>query len=341
MRVPGARTDLLRMPRVCDARAVMEGGCVIEQFREELAKAPEIPKWCAFDTHAELLAKWLQIKSAEFFCLPARCPRKPWIAKRTFAPIAQKQPMLRDLSVVKSELKSTLLRNCWTVWCSQAGLRVAQLHRSVGCLSLRRRKMVKEDFASYTSDLSVEVQRAAARFDESTSFNIVKHLKFKSSPSVPSVLSEDGRPASSHQEEQSRWLRHHAKQCGGSVLTEAQYAQSCRIELAAEQGMTAGNMSSVEMLDQVAEVIAGLPNRKAQGEDSFPNEILKAGGQPVCLQLSQLCSKENELAAVPLTRKEGLMVAIPKARDLRDCSNRRAKKPAVWERCIPMFSVFL
>ena len=89
----------------------------------------------------------------------------------------------------------------------------------------------------------VEAQRAATRFDQSTSFNIVKRLKFKSSPSVPSVLLEDGKPASSQQEEQSRWLRHHAKQFGGSVLTEAQYAQSCRIERAAEQGMTAGNMS--------------------------------------------------------------------------------------------------
>ena len=144
-------------------------------------------------------------------------------------------------------------------------LRVAQLHRSVGCLSLRIRKKVKEDFASCTSDLSVEAQRAATRFDQSTLFNIVKRLKFRSSPSVPSVLLEDGKPASSHQEEQSRWLRHHAKQFGGSVLTEAQYAQSCRIERAAEQGMTAGNMSSVEILDQVAEVIAELPNRKAQG----------------------------------------------------------------------------
>ena len=155
----------------------------------------------------------------------------------------------------------------------------------VGCLSLRIRKKVKEYFASYTSDLSVEAQRAATRFDQSTLFNIVKRLKFKSSPSVPSVLLEDGKPASSHQEEQSRWLRHHAKQFGGSVLTEAQYAQSCKIERAAEQVMTAGNMSSVEILDQVAGVIAELPNRKAQGEDSVPNEILKAGGQPGVLTI--------------------------------------------------------
>ena len=80
-------------------------------------------------------------------------------------------------------------------------LRVAQLHRSVVCLSLRIRKLVKEDFASYTSDLSVEAQREAARFDQSTLFNIVKRLKFKSSPSVPSVLLEDARPASFDQEE--------------------------------------------------------------------------------------------------------------------------------------------
>ena len=240
----------------------MEGGCVIEQFREELAKALEIPKWVALDTHAELLAKWLRIKSAEFFSIPAHCPRKPWIAKRTFALIAQKQPMLRELSVIKGELKRTLLRDCWAVWCSQKRnrLRVAQLRRSVGCVSLRTRKRVKVDFASFTSDLSVEAQRAAARFDQPTLFSINKRLKFKSSPSVLSVL-KDGRPASSHHEEQSRWSRHHAKQFGGSVLSEAQYAQSCLIELVAKHGVTAGDMSSAEMLDQVAEVVAGLPNR--------------------------------------------------------------------------------
>ena len=186
---------------------------------------------------------------------------------------------------------------------------MAQLCRSVGCLSLRIRKKVKEDFASHTSDLSVEAQRAATRFDQSTLSSV---SKFKSSPSIPSVLLEDGKPASSHQEEQNRWLRHHAKQFGGSVLTEAQYAHSCKIELAAERVMTAGNMSSGEILDQVTEVIAELPNRKAQGEDSIPNEILKAGGQPVCSQLAQLCSKANELAAVPITWKGGLMVTIPK-----------------------------
>ena len=98
--------------------------------------------------------------------------------------------------------------------------------------------------------------------------------------------------------------------------------------------------SSVEILDHVAEVIAELPNRKAQGEDSVPNEILMAGGQPVCLQLAQLCSKANELAAVPLTWKGGLMVTTPKAGDLRDGSNHRAiQQPAVWERCTPRFSV--
>ena len=80
MRAPDARTDLLRKPRVCDARAVVEEGCVVEQLREELAKAPEIPKWVALDAHGELLAKWLRIKSAEFLSIPTRCPRKPWIA---------------------------------------------------------------------------------------------------------------------------------------------------------------------------------------------------------------------------------------------------------------------
>ena len=138
----------------------------------------------------------------------------------------------------------------------------------------------------------------------------------------------DGKPASSYQDEQSRWLKHRAKQFGGSVLTEAQYAQSCRIELAADQGMTGAKMNSVEMLDQVAEVIAELPNRPAQGEDSVPNEILKAGGQPLCLQLAQLCSKANESAAVPLTWKGGLMVPSPKAGDLRDCSNHRTVQTA-------------
>ena len=189
--------------------------------------------------------------------------------------------------------------------------------------------------------MSVEAQRAATRFDQSTLFSIVKRLKFKSSPSVPSVLLEDGKPASSHHEEQSKWLRHHAKQLGGSVLTEAQYAQSCKIERAAEQVMTAGNLNSVEILDQVAEVIAELPNKKTQGEDSVPNEILKAGGQPVCSQLSQLCSKANELAAVPLTWKGGLMVTIPKKQGIYAIVpiTGLSKQPAVWERCTPRFSV--
>ena len=58
MRAPGARTDLLRKPRVCDVRAAVEGGYTIEKFRDGLAKAPEIPKWVGIDAHAELLAKW-------------------------------------------------------------------------------------------------------------------------------------------------------------------------------------------------------------------------------------------------------------------------------------------
>ena len=101
-----------------------------------------------------------------------------------------------------------------------------------------------------------------------------------------------------------------------------------RAARSADQGMTGGKMNSVEMLDQVAEIIAGLPNRKAQGEDSVPNEILKAGGKLVCLQLAHLCSKANESAAVPLSWKGGLMVTLPKVGDLRDCSDHTAVQTA-------------
>ena len=41
---------------------------------------------------------------------------------------------------------------------SSRRLRVAQFSHSVGSLSLRMRKMVNQDFASHTSDLSVEAQ---------------------------------------------------------------------------------------------------------------------------------------------------------------------------------------
>ena len=119
MRAPGARTDLLRKPQVCDTRAAMEGGWITDEFREELARAPEIPRCVDMNSHADLLAKWLRVRSAEYFHLPARRARKPWIAKRTFALIAQKQPMFREVCAVKRELKRTLLRDCWAVWCSR------------------------------------------------------------------------------------------------------------------------------------------------------------------------------------------------------------------------------
>ena len=80
----------------------MEGGWTIEQFLEELARALEIPRWVGIDTHAEILAKWLRIK---YFPVPARWPRKPWIAERTFALIAQKQPNALEMSAVNGELK--------------------------------------------------------------------------------------------------------------------------------------------------------------------------------------------------------------------------------------------
>ena len=95
-----------------------------------------------------------------------------------------------------------------------------------------------------------------------------------------------------------------------------------------DQSVTAGEVRSLKMVDEVAEVIAGLPKRKAQGEDSVPNKILKAGGQPVCLQLARLCSKANESAAVPLTWKGGLIVTKPRTGGLRRCSNHRAIQTA-------------
>ena len=160
VRLRGVRADLLRKPRVCNARTAVEGGEIIEKFREELARGPEIPKWVGIDTHAELLANWLRIKSVEYFPVPIRQPRKPWIAKRTFAFIARKQPMFGELSALNGELKRTLFRG-WVVWSSREQamrmttggnclvscrrLRVAQLRRSVGCFALRIRKMVKED----------------------------------------------------------------------------------------------------------------------------------------------------------------------------------------------------
>ena len=93
MRAPGSRTDLLRKPQVCDARASMEGGRITDEFREEFSRAPEIRRGVDMNTHTDLLVKWLRVRSSDYFLLPARRPRKPWIAKRTFALIARKQPM--------------------------------------------------------------------------------------------------------------------------------------------------------------------------------------------------------------------------------------------------------
>ena len=48
MRAPGARTDLLRKPRVCDVRAAAEGGCIIERLRRSqsgLALIPTHSSW--------------------------------------------------------------------------------------------------------------------------------------------------------------------------------------------------------------------------------------------------------------------------------------------------------
>ena len=205
-------------------------------------------------------------------------------------------------------------------------MRVAQLHRSVGCRSLRIKKKRSKRILRLTRQTCL--WRLRGQRQDLTSRLCLTFSSISSSSQVPRFRLCSWRMESQRAPIRKSRAGHHAKQFGGSVLTEAQYAQSCRIERAAEQGMTAGNTSSVEILDQVAEVIAELPNRRAQGEDSVPNEILKAGGQPVCLQLAQLCSKANELAAVPITWKGGLMVTMPKAGDLRDCSNHRAVQTA-------------
>ena len=69
------------------------------------------------------------------------------------------------------------------------------------------------------------------------------------------------------------------------ISLEAQYAQSCRMEVAADQCMTAGKMHSVEMVDQVAEVIAGLRRGLCSRRNSkgwWTACVLPAG--PVVLQ---------------------------------------------------------
>ena len=196
-------------------------------------RAPEIPRWVGIDTHAEHLAKRLRIKSAEYFPVPYAGLENRGLPNEFL-------PSLRGSNhALNGELQRTLLRDCWAVRCSRRGemrmttdgnclvscrrLRVVQLRHNVDCLSLRIRKMVKEGFASYTSDLSVEAQRAAARSDQSTLFAVVKRLKFKSSQSVPSFLLEDGKPATL----QSGRAEQVAETSCGSVWRLGSYCSVC------------------------------------------------------------------------------------------------------------------
>ena len=203
-------------------------------------------------------------------------------------------------------------------------LRVAQLRRNVGCPSLKNKNKRSKRILLFTR-LGPE---GSCKFGPVDSFFHCQAPQVQAKP-LGSIDFIGGWKASEFTSGRAKQMaEHHAEQFGGSVLTEAQYARSCRMQVAVDQSVTAGEVHSLKMMDEVAEVIAGLPNRKAQGEDSVPNKILKAGGQLLCLQRVRLCCNANESAAVPLTWKGGLIVTIPKTGGLRQCSNQRAIQTA-------------
>ena len=273
---------------------------ICEQFRREIASIP-MPRWDV----------WIDDHNQYFNDNVMRVAKKHFLKagpKVKFRPMLQEST--RNLLAFKRQVLGCL-RHASTEQYQELKDELKQIDKQL-------RKMVWNDQRAWYDDWVAQLDLQSQQHNSGEVYRMLQRLgkRKKSNDSgprpLPLVCDEDGVYASNHEEMVAIWTNQFAKQEAGLKVQSDEL-----IDLHLDGPVLSQDdldPSMVPSLQQLATLIKKLRNGRAPGPNKSLPEILKAGGDEMCMQLLPMISKAIFHTREPLEWKSGTLVPLFKGR---------------------------
>jgi len=178
------------------------------------------------------------------------------------------------------------------------------------------KKNCKMDKQQWINQKASEAEEAAEVGNTKALYQIVKELA-GSNTSWPPIMQKDGKYATTHDEQITRWQEHFS-----SVLNcpEPEMLHGFEDDIE-EQDIPIIDVNEGPMTEaEIIQAIKHLKNGKAAGTDGIQPELLKHA-ELIVPCLTNLFSMVWQNKEVPTEWRNGIIVPLPKKGDLSDCNN--------------------
>ena len=280
----------------------------VEQFQKALS-ALAIPSWSLdVDAHAAWHRQHVK-ELAEAIFVPEKIGSKPvWMSVDTRICIAWKRYLLDEFR-----------RSQDVTWRGSLKEALKEAEKQV-------RDACRSDRRAFFSQAIADLNQAGLAHDFKEVSRMLTMLGKKRQKSgvsriLPKILWEDGRPAASFEEQQHIWFEQFA-QIEAAVRVSDKQLQDSHQEV--EGSSVALSVSQLPTFADVQRKLRKLRNGKATGSDGLPNEVLKAGGEPMARIMHELMVKVKCAGREPLQWKSGLAVPLYKKGAMTNPANYRS-----------------
>nr|KAG5707958.1 hypothetical protein BaRGS_025096 [Batillaria attramentaria] len=174
------------------------------------------------------------------------------------------------------------------------------------------KRSTRKDKRDYIDNLASQAEEAARQGNLKDLYQVTKKLTGKFQQTDKPVKDKNGHPLTTTEEQLKRWAEQFRELLNCPIpetLPDIPQAET-ELPINCEKPAKA----------EIRKAIMTLRNGTAAGPDELPAEAIKADTETAVNMLHSLFSKIWEKEEVPAQWKEGIVIKLPKKRDLRDCS---------------------
>ena len=169
--------------------------------------------------------------------------------------------------------------------------------------------------------IASEAEDAARKQHMRTLYGLTKVLCNERSKSSTTILDKRGNLVSGKKEMQARWTEHFREELNREEPTDPiTIEDESEFELG---GLIEEIVITEPTIGEIKAAIERLKNGKSPSVDSITAELLKAHKELSAAKVHQLLEKVWKSEKIPDKWKRGLIIKLPKKRNLKECKNWR------------------
>ena len=281
-------------------RAKFRDPVICEQFQQELAQLP-IPRWDVWvdDHNSYFNENVLKIAQKHFARTGPKEKVRPQLTEPTKNLLAFKRQVLGCMRQATGEA-------------------FTELKTELKLIEKQLRKMVWNDQKLWYDEWVAQLDLQAQKHNTGEVYRMLQRLGKRKKTNdqgprpLPLIHDENGVHATNHDEMNAIWMNQFAKQEAGLKIQSDELVDLHLGGPTLDQADF--DFRLLPGLQQIATLISRLKNGRAAGPNKILAEILKAGGDVMCMQLLPILSKSILHTREPLEWKSGTLIPLFKGR---------------------------